>query len=81
MKQVFPAIMLATALAGCAALVKPMHVTPDEISIQYDAVQNTFGQAQAKADAHCAQTGRQAQVISQWDNVLTRGATFRCVEG
>ena len=74
------ALTVAVLIAGCANTIRPQHVTKDEISLQYDTVLNSLETATARADEHCAQFGKKAELISQWDNIGTRGATFRCVE-
>ena len=62
-------------LSACAPTV--LSATPRSITME-NVNKNTIGEATRKAQAHCRQYGRDAELVP--DSVPDGTATFRCVD-
>lgn len=83
-----PAVVLALAalgLAGCVAPIRTDSATPASVSMQLDNP-SQVPEATARAQEHCAQTGRDAQLVannpSGWGAGygIMRQVLFHCVD-
>lgn len=69
------ACLLLFGSVGCLNTIRPTSMTEDEVSLTYDTLMNSWDSVQERANELCQ--GR-AVVMRKWDNIGTRGATFRC---
>lgn len=62
-------------LFGCSNFIRPTSVNGDEVSLRYDTLANPWPSVVKRAEELC---GSPVETVAKWDNIGTRGATFKC---